>query len=445
MQNSTVPKFITDSISQVDSIFTYIDKSLGGPEDVASKMEKTMQMQVYTELKPILRIVEDIIIKHKCVLYGGTALNMLLPSEYKFYDETEIPDYDFFSPSADTLAIQLADKLTSEGYKYTEVKHAMHPGTYKVFCNFEVVADITNIPSKEHKILINASEKVKLRGKKIMISPIPFLKALAYKELCMPLSSSFRWTKVYKRLLLTESAYPTKLITDDKDLLINQCKYVFEKNQTIYQDTYIIEAHRILKRIVEKLKQPYCGLDACEMYLRQISECKRYFDNRESQQITGPIEILSDDPSTTMKHIKKEFHKQMNTTIRTKVQVEQTFEEFYPDISTLVLLHGKKSIVMLKLIDCSKNCFAVIENNKKMYASIFFLYYMTYMKILLKSKDAKYNQLLIIMLSRYLVNQEESDLFEKFTSKCYGNEKSMLDIRKENWDSRKKIMFYRPK
>ena len=61
---------------------------------------------------------------------------------------------------------KLADKLKAKGYKYTEVKLAMHPGTYKVFCDFEGVADITEMDPRQHKILVKNSIKKKIRGKR---------------------------------------------------------------------------------------------------------------------------------------------------------------------------------------------------------------------------------------------------------------------------------------
>ncbi len=444
---SVVPKFITDSITQVDGIFEYIDKSLGRPDDVATKMETDLQMKVYKDMKPILKIVEDFIIKHKCILYGGTALNMILPPEYKFYDETEIPDYDFFSPAADTLAVKLADILKNKGYKYTEVRHAIHPGTYKVFCNFEAVADITNIPSKEHKILSSKAEKINMRGKKMLISPVPFLKSLAYKELCMPLGSSFRWTKVYKRLLLTEAAFPTQVNTNNStsDLLTNECNFIFEQDKIMYENANIVETYLVLKGIVDKLKYPYCGLDACEVYLKQVPECKNYFAKRD-RQTARPIEILSDNPSHTLGQIRKELLQKMGKHLKFDVKVEQAFEEFHPEITCLYLrTTGNNKVPILKVVDCSRNCFAIIEKDKQVYTSIFFLYYMTYMKLLVEPDQKQINEVLIIMLSKYLINKDEFDLIETFTSRCYGNEKSMLEIRKENWDMNKKVMFYRPK
>ena len=75
--------------------------------------------------------------------------------------------------------------------------------------------------------------------------------------------------------------------------------------------------------------------------------------------------------------------------------------------------------------------------------SFFFMYYITYFSLLENPKN-KISLFVLIMLSKYIINQNEDHLLDKFTDKCYGNEISMLDIKKEMWNSKKKITFYRP-
>lgn len=49
------------------------------------------------EVKIIISILENFIIRKKCICYGGTAINNILPKYAQFYNrDVEIPDYDFF-------------------------------------------------------------------------------------------------------------------------------------------------------------------------------------------------------------------------------------------------------------------------------------------------------------------------------------------------------------
>ena len=61
----------------------------------------------------ILNIVRQFIIDKKLICYGGTAINDILPKEQQFYNyETDIPDYDFFSPNAMEDAKELSNIFT---------------------------------------------------------------------------------------------------------------------------------------------------------------------------------------------------------------------------------------------------------------------------------------------------------------------------------------------
>ena len=91
----------------------------------------------------MMQVVEDFLMDKKLVCYGGTAINNILPKHAQFYNRSvEIPDYDFFSPTAFEHAKELADIFYKKGYDEVEAKTGVHQGTYKVFVNFISVADI---------------------------------------------------------------------------------------------------------------------------------------------------------------------------------------------------------------------------------------------------------------------------------------------------------------
>ena len=58
----------------------------------------------------MIEILENFLVERKCICYGGTAINNILPKHDQFYDlDYEIPDYDFFTPNALDDAKKLAD------------------------------------------------------------------------------------------------------------------------------------------------------------------------------------------------------------------------------------------------------------------------------------------------------------------------------------------------
>jgi hypothetical protein len=115
------------------------------------------------EIKKMIQIVEDFLVKKKLICYGGTAINNILPKHAQFYDKNyQIPDYDFFSHNAMDDAKELADIFFKEGYLDVEAKSGVHAGTYKVFVNFSPMAEISHI----HKDLFKSLQKdaVKVAG-----------------------------------------------------------------------------------------------------------------------------------------------------------------------------------------------------------------------------------------------------------------------------------------
>jgi len=153
----------------------------------------------------ILNIVREFIIDKKLICYGGTAINDILPKEQQFYNyETDIPDYDFFSPNAMEHAKELCNIFTKENVHSIESKNAFIHGTYKVFVNFVAIADITQVDKGFYEHL----QKHNIQKDKIMYTPPEFLRMSLHQELARPLGDISRWEKVYSRLQVLNNYFP---------------------------------------------------------------------------------------------------------------------------------------------------------------------------------------------------------------------------------------------
>jgi hypothetical protein len=156
----------------------------------------------------MIQILEDFIRKKKCVCYGGTAINNILPEHAQFYNrEDEVPDYDFFTPEAIEYAKELADIYYKAGFKEVEAKAGIHYGTFKVFVNFIHIADITYMNPTIFKSISDDSIKIN----NILYAPPNFLRMGMYLELSRPNGDVSRWEKVLKRLILLNKYYPIRI------------------------------------------------------------------------------------------------------------------------------------------------------------------------------------------------------------------------------------------
>jgi hypothetical protein len=152
-----------------------------------------------------LEIVLQFLKDHRVMCYGGSAINNLLPEKDRFYDpETTIPDYDFYSKNPQEDAMFLANRLSSSGIDTVEVKPGVHLGTFKVFADYEGVADITHLDEAVFERLWD--ENIVREGVHY-VTP-NFLRLSMYLELSRPKGDVTRWRKVYERLELLNKEFP---------------------------------------------------------------------------------------------------------------------------------------------------------------------------------------------------------------------------------------------
>jgi hypothetical protein len=193
------------------------------------------------EIQEIIKVVEMFLRKKGLICYGGIAINNILPEDDQFYNrETEIPDYDFYSPDALNDAKELADIYYSKGYTEVEAKAGQHSGTFKVFVNFIGVADITQVPPELFRTI--ELDSIVIDG--IHYVSANFLRMGVYKELSNPDGDTSRFEKIYKRMLLLNKYYP---ITD------------LNCNKVEYQRTMTDEKHKeeIYKTLLTVFLNPY--------------------------------------------------------------------------------------------------------------------------------------------------------------------------------------------
>lgn len=195
-------KFPRLTIFHTSKIMEAIEKAAETAQELLDKEAATDKAT-----RTSLSIVRDFIKSNRVMCYGGTAINNLLPKDDQFYDPSkDVPDYDFFTETPQLHAMKIADALDREGFKSVEVKPGMHIGTFKVFCDFVGVADVSHLDHKIFKKLWD--ESVTKNG--IHYVPPDFLRMSVYLELSRPRGDVSRWKKVYSRLQLLNKHYPVK-------------------------------------------------------------------------------------------------------------------------------------------------------------------------------------------------------------------------------------------
>lgn len=108
------------------------------------KSEKNIYKDVILKA---LTIVKQFIIDRNLILVGGLAIDYALKVKGDYlYDDTKLPDYDFYSSVHHKDAYDLGNILLEQGFDNISVIQGRHVTTMRVRINFITVADITYIP-----------------------------------------------------------------------------------------------------------------------------------------------------------------------------------------------------------------------------------------------------------------------------------------------------------
>jgi hypothetical protein len=170
----------------------------------AEKITKSV-ISLNKEAILIISIVEEFLRDKHRIIYGGAAINALMPTELKFYDpKTDLPDYDFLTPDALSDCRQLVERYKEAGFKDVEVNLGVHEGTYKVFVDYRAAADVTEIPRGIYDKLLKKS-RIK---DGLTCAPPDWLRMSIYLELSRPAGNVSRWEKVFRRLQLLNKVHP---------------------------------------------------------------------------------------------------------------------------------------------------------------------------------------------------------------------------------------------
>ena len=376
------------------------------------------------EVQSIIKIVEDFIKKKNLICYGGTAIDALLPNDDKIYNkDIELSDYDFFTYNALEDAKELANIFFSKGYSETEAKAGSHHGTFKVFCNFLAVADITYIP----KSLFDVLKKEAVRVNGILYCPPNFLKMSMYLELSRPVGQIDRWEKVYKRLMLLNKYYPlTKKMCDTIDF---QRKMENKENEN--------EIYETVQNTLVNQGVVFFGGYA-------ISQYSQYMPKHLQKKLkkVADFDVLSNDPETTAEIIKERL-KDINIK-NIKIIKREPIGEIIP-IHYEIQINNDTIAFIYKPIACHSFNVININGQKVRIATIDTM--LSFYLAFLYSDRPYYSEFSdrILCMAKFLFDVQQKNrlaqkgLLRRFSITCYGHQESVEEMRAEKSNKFKEL------
>jgi hypothetical protein len=384
---------------------------------VDQAQEKIARRVVNTpEVKQMISIVEDFIKKKGLVCYGGISINALLPEEDKIYNEdVDLPDYDMFSPNALEDAKELADLYYKNGYTEVEARGGQHMGTYKVFTNFQGMADITNLPKELYDAIKNKA--ISVNG--ILYTDPNYLRMSMYLELSRPAGDTTRWEKVMKRLTLINKHYPI----DDK-----KCNYM-EFQRKMENKEKGDEIYEIVKDVFINQGVVFFGGYA-------ISQYSQYMPGhlRKKVEKNADFDVISNDPQTSAEIVKERLKDKGFTNV--KIVKRDPIGEIIPLHYEIKV--GVDTIAFVyKPIACHSYNVLVINKKKIKIATIDTM--LNFYLAFLYTNRPYYIQFTdrILCMSKFLFDVQQKNrlkqkgLLKRFSIICYGHQESVEEMRAE--------------
>ena len=404
--------------------------------------------KVYYLTEDIMKIVSKFVIKEKLILYGGYALNMILPENKKIYRNRTPADYDCYSYNAKKHAIMLANILKKKKYRFLKVRMAIHENTYKVFVGAINILDLTLIDKNIYNIFLKIHQKelstkyFKYYKNKYIIVPICILIRNFYYELARPKESYYRWEKIDKRLKLFNTVFnKNKYIKSKKNLKSN--KY-FKHSQDI------TKCKKKLLNYFKKYKTPIIGMYALK-FIKNIknNNCCNF------SKYTYIFQILSFDYEKDCKNILHIIKQNINLNkYRLKI-IDKSDTSSAVDIVKyryrIQLIDSNNNLVnLIEIIKVQNNCFSIQKINNYIigsYDTIICFIYSQYIAFLIakyinpkRVNTALENLELDFLYYENLLKNLSSS--KRYKTKCYGKELSIHNIYKKNWYKKMSILKY---
>jgi hypothetical protein len=389
------------------------------------KEEQNKNIAMNPHIQKIIQIAKDFIIEKKLLVYGGLAINNILPSTVQFYKPTDFPDYDAYSSTALLDAKELADRYNQEGFNHVEAKSGVHIGTFKVYVDFIQIMDITQMVRPIFTNLIK--ESINIGG--VHYAPPTYLKMAIYLELSRPTGDISRWEKISKRLQLLNTHFPMEEICEN---VVYQRRNPFLTDAQNEELFYIVRNHFIEEQLV------FLGSYANRLFVK-------YGKNTTPLKRIADFDVFSMNPRISANLLKTKLSEHYNfgdIRIKKHKQIGELVPEHYQIFlyeHLIAMIYKPDACYSYNMVNLGDQVIriATIDTILRFYLAFIYVdkeYYD-------KNRILCMAQFLMEMMSKSLRNQR--GILKRFSLSCIGLQKSLQDIRREKAEKYRELKHKR--
>lgn len=401
-------------------------------ESIVNNIEITKLKKVQIEFDDVINIISEFIVSKNLILYGGLVINLILPKKLRFYKDYTMNDYDCYSKNPLKDSFELAKIIEDRGYKYIKIKRAIHTGTYKVLVYGKQIFDISIIDNDTYEKYLSVSNEerksIKHYTSEYNILPLDIIKKNLYYELSRPEQSGHRWEKIYNRLNLLTTTYPSS-----KSKKVYKCLPIDKE--------YTSSVDHLLKYIKNN-NNPIIDSYSLKLYEKSENCCYRL--NTNSTYITILTEDYAKSKTDITEILNKCLNVENNYTIICNHDNKTTYNEF-PSYTLQILNNKTKNTFnIVKIVLIKNECFSINKIKGYTVGSIdtclFFIYNDYVINKIFKNDNNKSldNLYYINQYDNHIKNNIKTDVEKRLKIKCYGdiNNEEML---KKLWDKKMTI------
>ena len=410
-----------------DDKMTFEDCELAILRHAVDESDKIQKQKVANseEVKGMFELLETFIIRKKLILYGGLALNRLMPKQDQFYNsDLDLPDYDMFTENALDDAMELADIYHAAGYSDVEARSGVHHGTYKVFVNYIAIADITQLNPVIYRNIMK--DCITIAG--LRYAPPNFLRMSMYLELSRPAGDTSRWEKVLKRLTLLNKYYPlkTEVSCDKVDFQRNVDTVSKSDSENLY---FIVRNNFIEQEVV------FFGGYASSLYTKNMPSNQQKLINR-----IPDFDVLSTDPNKCAMILLETIKD--NGYAKCKSVEHEAIGEIIPRHIEIIVGNETVAFIYEPIACHNYNTIQIGEKDIRI-ATIDTM--LSFYLAFIYTNQSYFPRDRILCMAKFLFEVEEKNrlqqkgVLKRFSVECYGKQPTMEDLRAEKAEMFRKL------
>lgn len=406
----------------------FLEKQLRKIEHLAQFKAKDMEKDYYDKYYPIYEEARKFLLTQRILLYGGLAINELMPKDLRFYEETELPDFDMMAVNGKKVAIKAVSYFKKKGYPFTTMSEALHENTYKVMVSGLAVLDITSVSKDLYKKLEKGSIKTSYD---LWTVNTQFLRMSLHTLLSQPMDIH-RWSKVFQRVLAFYQVYPPA----------NTCSW---SAQIPSQDPAKILDKELHKKFIKKAlpwikKNKYIlfSPDGWLQYLPKQNVYVKQLNMLFSSYDSYPTEILVDEDN--LEKVAEDLYEYIydkltkdEKKLMGKLRITKVRDNGILPPHIYIYLGNTALVGIYQTAACLS--YNVIDNSTLRVASIQTILRM-YLQILLSSNEMlnmdriECMANLLTFLSLQNMMKTRNPLLKSFVLTCYGNQPGMATLKR---------------